>query len=158
MLNNGSNINVRLSSNRVIAKSSEKSPQITFRISPDLQTFLSEADESKFIFKVPSKEKNLFIVLAREPSRKNRSAGYCGAGYEDYLLLVEAQKNRLLISDKFLIQSCYKSLLLDSDNGDDPINALSLDAEKSTITYRLVGDDEETKRIIHVTPSRFEVQ
>lgn len=45
--------------------------------------------------------------------------GYCGAGYEDYLLLVEIRGKKLTLKDQFLLQSCLKSISMFIDQGDD---------------------------------------
>jgi hypothetical protein len=127
-------------------------------VSAKLGLFLKEADESAFLFKTPVKEKDLFVLLVREPSRQNRAAGYCGAGHEDYLLLVEAKNNKLKLLDKFLLQSCYKSLLLESDNDDEPEAALKIDPVRSTITYRLDVDKADEARIIFASSTHFEIK
>lgn len=71
--------------------------------------------------------------------------GYCGAGYEDYLLLVEIRGKKLTLKDQFLLQSCLKSISMFIDQGDDnPSNGLTHEKDGS-FTYRLVEDDYKKK-------------
>jgi len=62
-----------------------------------------------------------FIVLAITlPSTVNRGTGYCGAGTEDSLLLLEwTPEHTLKLDDRLLVQSCLQSLALQSDQGSD---------------------------------------
>lgn len=65
-----------------------------------------------------------FTLIARLPSRSSNPDGFCGAGHEDYLLLIGVRDKRLSLLDKHLIQSCLKSISLQSDQGDDPRAAI----------------------------------
>lgn len=54
------------------------------------------------------------------PSKQTNGTGFCGAGTEDKLLLVELGKaHRLYLRDELEIQSCLKSFSLSSDQGTD---------------------------------------
>lgn len=68
------------------------------------------------------KEGHRYLVLAvARPSVKEQGAGFCGAGSEDHLLLVEwkAVPQKLILRDDMLVQSCLKSMTLQSDQGSD---------------------------------------
>jgi len=60
-----------------------------------------------------------FYLVTQEPSRENRGAGYCGAGTEDILRLIEIAKPplHLIERDKLLLQSCLESIELDDASG-----------------------------------------
>ncbi|MGE5450300.1 MAG: hypothetical protein ACM3VZ_00475 [Acidobacteriota bacterium] len=61
-----------------------------------------------------------FICGVPVPSKQSNGAGFCDAGTEDKLLLVELGKaHRLYLRDEFEIQSCLKSIALSSDQGAD---------------------------------------
>ena len=60
---------------------------------------------------------HFFVVLVREPSKSKRGTGFCGSGFEDYLLLIEAKSKRLSLLDNILLQSCLDSQELASDKG-----------------------------------------
>jgi hypothetical protein len=84
--------------------------------------------------------------------------GYCGAGYEDYLLLVEILKKELIFRDKFLLQSCIKSISVFIDQGDDnPSNAL-IHEKDGSLSYRLVDDDYNNRRKLTIQKKRFKVE
>jgi hypothetical protein len=60
------------------------------------------------------------LLAVSSPSRQNRTAGYCGAGTEDKLVLLDFQppaSARPL--DMLPLQSCLNDFLLDSDRGAD---------------------------------------
>ena len=68
------------------------------------------------------KDGHRYIVLAvAKPSVKEQGAGFCGAGSEDHLLLVEWKpgSQELALRDDMLVQSCLKSMALQSDQGSD---------------------------------------
>jgi hypothetical protein len=68
-----------------------------------------------------------YIVLAvARPSTSRSGSGYCGAGTEDKLLLLEwARETRtLLLRDSLEIQSCLRSIELASDQGSELVKVL----------------------------------
>ena len=63
-----------------------------------------------------------FVVLGvAVPSVATQGGGYCGAGTEDDLLLIEwkTRPARLELRDRFQVQSCLKSMELQSDQGSE---------------------------------------
>lgn len=68
-----------------------------------------------------------YLILAvAKPSTPRRGFGYCGAGTEDKLLLVQWQRDRqmLQLRDVLEVQSCLKTFELASDQGTDLKKAL----------------------------------
>lgn len=63
-----------------------------------------------------------YLVLGvSTPSVVSPSSGYCGAGTEDFLLLVEwkTRPPRLELRDRIQVQSCLQSMELRSDQGNE---------------------------------------
>lgn len=63
-----------------------------------------------------------FLVLGvSTPSVVSPGSGYCGAGTEDVLLLVEwkTRPPRLVLRDRIQVQSCLQSMELRSDQGNE---------------------------------------
>lgn len=116
-----------------------------------------KASELTPIFAHDKKGQAQLIFLARVPSTPKRSTAFCGAGYEDWLLLVEEDAGYLKMRDRFLLQSCLKSLVLDSDQGDDPRDSIVLSTQPPGISFRWLGDEEGTKRIVTVKKSALEM-
>ena len=54
------------------------------------------------------------------PSNTTRPSGYCGAGSEDYLVLVSLKKNALQVHDSLLVESCIQTLTLMANNTEKP--------------------------------------
>lgn len=50
------------------------------------------------------------VLYARVPSNPTRPMGYCGAGQEDYLLLLGIRGQRLVLLDRLLVHSCLQSI------------------------------------------------
>ena len=154
-LNKGARVNISLSDKKISAKFHSKKIDRLIETDKILAAHLLRTDEISYLFKVPSNARELFVVLSREPSRQNRSSGFCGAGYEDFLLLIEVKKKQVVLADKFLLQSCLESILLDVNEGEDPLRAIALDKVKSTITFSLLDELDSKKRIISIIDGHF---
>jgi hypothetical protein len=141
---------------RVIAK--DKGKNIDYKIDSAASRYLTRADNIRLIANGSGQKTQLFIILSREPSRPGATGqGYCGAGFEDYLLLVEILKRELVLRDQLLLQSCLKSISLFIDQGDDnPSNGLTRKKDGSLI-YRLVNDDCDKERVLTISKSRFKI-
>lgn len=65
------------------------------------------------------------VAVARVPSSTN-PMGYCGAGHEDYLVLIKVTETQLLLLDEHLVQSCVGNLSIETESGDnDPQVAIA---------------------------------
>jgi hypothetical protein len=69
----------------------------------------------------PDGNRSYFVLAVATPSVEPSGGGFCGAGTEDRLLLIEWQGKvrKLVLRDQFEIQSCLKSIALRSDRGSD---------------------------------------
>ncbi len=68
-----------------------------------------------------------WIFIARIPSKLPHPTGYCGAGYEDKLILSHYDGKKLALRDNFLLQSCLSSISLQSDSPNDQLKSISID-------------------------------
>lgn len=89
--------------------------------SPALKRTIAEADDT-FVAGGQAFQQDgrtYFYLVTQAPSRENRQAGYCGAGTEDVLHLIELSKppQRLIEQDTLLVQSCLESIELDDASG-----------------------------------------
>ena len=66
-----------------------------------------------------------FLIVTQKMSRELQGKGFCGAGTEDVLRLVQLDKKhkRLVQTDELLIQSCLNNIEIYNDNG-QPLRAL----------------------------------
>ena len=60
-----------------------------------------------------------FWSFIRLPSRNTKGVGYCGAGFEDYIILFSINKNKLTYIDKFRAQSCLDNFSIGVDSVKD---------------------------------------
>lgn len=97
----------------------------------------------------------MLVLIARVPSQRRRPTAYCGAGYEDHLILLAHTSQRVTLRDDFLLQSCMKSIALDSDHGDDILAALAIDHNTATIRFKWLTEPDSTEHQLSVTPQKF---
>jgi hypothetical protein len=110
-----------------------------------LSAHLKKTDELLYLLTVKANHKKwpLFLVLSREPSRKNRGAIFCGAGYEDYALLLQMSDAQIKLKDKFLLQSCTSNKTLfgnDVDGISEPVKAIQISIEDEQIMFTWLSD------------------
>lgn len=63
-------------------------------------------------------------AIIRIRSAPDSPDGRCGAGHEDYVLLIGIDGNTARLNDQMLIQSCLKDISLVSDKGSSPKDAV----------------------------------
>lgn len=126
------------------------------KIDPRFVKHLRLAEEVDLVFSNPiiQSKSQQFVVLVREPSRNPQGTGFCGAGFEDYLLLIEVFSKQILLLDKFLLQSCLTSLELASDQGNNPLKAMRVDTSRKSLTYKILG--EEVEKTTTVVDRKFQ--
>jgi hypothetical protein len=133
---------------------------LNYQVSKAVSRHLIRAYNAHIIANKSNQNGPLFIVLSREPSRPNAMGrGYCGAGYEEYLLLIEVTRSKIELRDQFLLQSCLKSISMFVDHGndlDDAENGLIPNSDGS-FSYRLIEDEADQERNLVVRALRFKV-
>lgn len=155
----GSTIVISLSNDHIVARFRGERHTHPIRISKELSSHLLRSDEAHHLFKMTSEGRELFVLLSREPSNPLRRTGYCGAGYEDYLLRIEVEKKNIVLADEFLLQSCIKTISLYREEGGDPLedadmDGISINKEKAFISFEWLKDPEK-RRTISVEKGRF---
>lgn len=150
----GGRVTLTVKKQQVTAKDNQNN--IAYEVAAGISKHLKRAEDVRLVGNPSNPGSQLFIVMTREPSRPDAMGrGYCGAGYEDYLLLVEILGRKLLLRDQFLLQSCLKSISMYIDQGDDhPKNGL-IDENNGSLSYRLVDDDADKKRTLTVSGKHF---
>ena len=90
-------------------------------VDPALRSAIASADEYFVVGRKPVHEgERVFVLLVTvTPSRAGRPTGFCGAGTEDALRLVEVngRQRRLTQVSSMLLQSCTKNFALGDDSG-----------------------------------------
>jgi len=153
----GTYVVIDIKKQQVRAKDKEKN--INYNVDKAISRHFIRAEDIQLISNKWNSETQLFIILTREPSRPDAMGrGYCGAGYEDYLLLVEMLDGKLTLRDQFLLQSCLKSISMLIDQGDDNPNNGLIHEKDGSFTYRLVDDDYNKKKILTINKKRFVIK
>lgn len=98
------------------------------------------------------------VVVARFASSSMSTLGYCGAGYEDKLFLIGLENGRATLSDESLLQSCLQSIVLESDKGDNPLDAITISKGGANVSFRWLGDPEGAIRIMIIRNKRFSIK
>jgi hypothetical protein len=120
-----------------------RKPSIVFdgqkvRLARGLMAKMRQAEEAFFlpyIFDQSSGARARWLVL-RSSSRIRGDAGYCGAGHEDRLLLVEVSGGTARGASEFLVQSCLKSISMDVDEFNELISALSQNMQNGSVDFQ----------------------
>ncbi len=150
----GGRVTLNVKKQKVTARDNQNN--IAYEVATGISKHLKRAGDVRLVGGPSNPESQLFIVMTREPSRPNAMGqGYCGAGYEDYLLLVEILERKLLLRDRFLLQSCLKSISMYIDQGDDHSKNGLIDDKNGSLSYRLVDDDADKKRTLTVSDKHF---
>jgi hypothetical protein len=156
LLSHDGQVSVKLQNHRWIAKKGRK----TYKVSSALSNHLVRTYDVRMITDKSDQNGPLFIVLSREPSRPNSmGTGYCGAGYEEYLLLIEISREKIELRDQFLLQSCLESISMLIEHGDDlddAGNGLTHNNDGS-YSYRLLRDKAGQERNLTIHDRKFKV-
>jgi hypothetical protein len=137
---------ILIKSNRQkILISDEKNYSLKLKIDPAFKTRILAAEELSLVFPTAITEGNnlLFLTLTRTPSNSKNGKGYCGAGFEDHLQLIEVSRKKIALLDELLLQSCLNSISLAYDSSDDPKKNIRVEA--TAIRYKMLGDEIEKK-------------
>lgn len=111
---------------------------ISPRLTPKIRQLIKKADDYFFVGHQGFNEKDqlLLVLVIQTPSRQNRSAGACGAGFEDtaYILKYNKRTNYLDPTDSLLIQSCLNSFSINNDSGSTFRRVLDKNINKNGFT------------------------
>lgn len=94
----------------------------------ELISYLAEAEEAFSLTDEFRTRDGLhaFSAIVRMSSDADKPEGRCGAGYEDYLLLIGIDGKTATLLDHILLQSCLSDISLVSGSGDHPKHAVNL--------------------------------
>ena len=128
----------------------------SYIVSNSLADHLKKSFEVTLINTYNYAREPMFFILIREPSRpSSMGQGYCGAGYEDFLLLVKFDKKTFTLNDEYLLQSCLltKSMRIEQSSM-NPQDGLRLNADGS-YDFEIVEDDYGEMRNIKIFHGKF---
>lgn len=106
-------------------------------------------------FSKPSDGGNYLVLIARAPSKSPQGSGYCGAGYEDHVILLEYRNLNIVRRDDFLLQSCLSSIALDTDDADDIMKALFIDPRNYSRRFRWITDSNNQNHTLSIANGKF---
>jgi hypothetical protein len=102
------------------------------------------------------------VLAAAKPSTAHGGSGYCGAGTEDKLLLVEwlPPKQMLQLRDTMEIQSCLKTFELASDQGNELKKVLGgiTDPAEIQLTWLNHPQYGDSPKSVKVRNQKFQVE
>lgn len=119
---------------------------------------LQRSDEVLPLFSQMRGSSHSLVLIARIHSKNPQSSGYCGSGYEDHVVLLEFDGKKISLQDDFLLQSCLKSITLDTDQGDDILKAISINREKHAISFRWLTNPDDKDHTLTVADRKFLLQ
>lgn len=136
----GASVIVVAEQEKVTAKATNQ--KMHYIISKSFSDHLKKSFEVSLINTYTDKRGPVFFIFTREPSVPNSMGqGYCGAGYEDFLLLVKLEKRTFKLTDTYLLQSCLhaKSMRIEQ-SGINPQDALHLNSDGS-YNFEMIDDN-----------------
>ena len=89
----------------------------------------------------PFNSSSRWLVL-REPSNSRGGAGFCGAGHEDHLLLVNVANSFVRVTDDFLAQSCLLSISMNMDEFGELVGSIGIDKQAGQVSLEQVVSSE----------------
>ena len=102
------------------------------------------------------------LMIVQTPSKKSLGQGFCGAGTEDYLYLLELNIDQLkvLIRDSLILQSCLKNISLNEDEGQSIRQRFkSIDASNGlSVKWLISPKGENREQLIIVKEGRLVVK
>lgn len=143
-----SHIYIHAGSQRAIA--ANRDGTIRYDVARPLSVHVLKAEALRLVSHEGDSGTKQFIILSHELSRPGAlGRGYCGGGYEDYLLLIEISGRRIILLDELLLQSCLTSIDLGDD---DPLRVL-IPGKNGSFSFRWLSDDYQ--RNLSVIEKRF---
>lgn len=124
-------------------------------ISPELATIISKSDATQYLMHDHRDNGNLAIIISSVPSKSTSGAGFCGAGHEDYAVLIEKSNNMLISKDRYLLQSCLKSMTIDAEDPERIITGLSKNEANFSFVFSLLEDPKKARTLIQVKNGKF---
>jgi|GEM_PF-3730459 len=156
---NSTIISVSQTGKKIVARLGSGKNSRSIKISTKLASELLGSDETRLLLDASTVKRNLYVVLSRKPSNSKNRTGYCGAGHEDILLLINVTKNEVNLVDTFLLQSCITLKTLYSKNGDDtlsnPLKGLTIDNENRFINFEWVKDEQGYIWTLYIENNQF---
>ena len=128
------------------------------QVAAELATLLIRADEVDTILSLSSEKPEQMILLTRTASNRANPLGYCGAGYEDVLLLISHDGNKYSLHDQFLLQSCLQSITLQSDYPDEVVRSITVNAKQKVIELQWLSKPDDKKHLLSVINKKFVLQ
>jgi hypothetical protein len=150
----GSHLTISALENKVFSKYTDKdNSKKIVSIDANLSKLILSSESLKFI--MHNSIDGTAIMISSHPSTKSGGSGFCGAGHEDYAILIEKKNNAVILKDSYLLQSCLKSITLDSDDPEDILSGLSIDSTAFTVTFTILEDPKKKKNILSVIEGKF---
>jgi hypothetical protein len=147
-VNDKENINIVPQNGRALA--TNQNHTVRYNVSNALARHIINAESLQALSRQRDGKDAQFIILSHELSRPGALGhGYCGGGYEDYLLLIELSGHKIVQLDELLLQSCLKSIDLGTDDSAKALIPLGA----GSYSFQWIGDD--SRRILSVMNNRF---
>jgi hypothetical protein len=127
-------------------------------VDKNLAIILKNSEEIFPAFSKKTSDGNYFVFISRAPSKAPQSTGYCGAGFEDSLILLLYKKNKLYFRDDFLLQSCLQSIILESDDSSDILKSITIDSDSHLIKFRWMTKPNDMPHTVEILGGKFSLK
>jgi hypothetical protein len=154
----GSSVAIDGAGSQVQAKYRDIQPNERVTLDRKLESLLRRSDSFQFLLTGQNADENLAIIVSSLPSRATGGTGFCGAGHEDFAVLVQKKNQTIFIKDKYLLQSCLQSRTLDTENPDNVLSGLAVNNHAFSFTFVLLEGPDNVKTTVSVENERFRIK
>lgn len=133
----------------------DRTAQAEVTVQPGLAAALVNATSASYLLHGEGDQGGLAIIVLSEPSKKMGGTGFCGAGQEDYAVLIEKKHNVITFKARYLLQSCLRSVTVDATDPNDVRTGLQLDPAHFSWTSRRLEDAPAQKTTVRVQDGKF---
>jgi hypothetical protein len=129
------------------------------RIDARLKQRLYRSEEIILLSRTDNSNRPHFVLLARAPSRPSAMGkGFCGAGYEENLILIEINDNVIRWKDQLELQSCLHSITIYTEKSIGSTAELLQQSTDGSYNFRYESDDSGQSRKLSIKNNRFNLE
>jgi hypothetical protein len=123
-------------------------------VTPEVKSII-RSGSVRFLMGEHSVQSGLAMLISSVPSKQTEGAGFCGAGSEEYVVLVQKKNNALVVADRYLLQSCLQSIVLDAVEPNEILSGLVMDKAAFSLTFSRLDSPPKSTITLGVRDAKF---
>jgi hypothetical protein len=123
-------------------------------VTPEFKSMI-RSGSVQFLMGEQSVHSGLVMLVSSVPSKQTGGTGFCGAGSEEYAVLVQKKNNALVVADRYLLQSCLQSINLNAVEANDMLSGLVMDKAAFSLTFSRLDSPTKLTITLGVRDAKF---